>query len=219
MVKQPRRQKSVKIPPSSSAERGLPARFPRESVPVTHVRANPPASWSASARCDDGRPSRWVLSRRHVWLRGGRRPVGKAIGEILPLAVALAAGPLPIIAILLILVSEDVIFSVIGDPALGHRDHPRPAMSVARIVIGVLAIALAGRMWRRRNEPSRPSLLTRRVGRADRQRFGRPGPAGERDRPGEPLVGVPGRGGHRRRAVACPHGCDRGPPRSSHCRL
>jgi Sap, sulfolipid-1-addressing protein len=113
--------------------------------------------------------------------------VGKAIGEILPLAVALAAGPLPIIAILLILVSENarakgvgfvfgriaglalivaaglLIFSLIDDPALGHRDHPRPAMSVARIVIGVLAIALAGRMWRRRNEPSRPSLLTRRV--------------------------------------------------------
>ncbi len=113
--------------------------------------------------------------------------MGKAIGEILPLAVALAAGPLPIIAILLILVSEDarakgvgfvfgrivglalivaaglVIFTLINDPALGHRDHPRPAMSVARIVIGVLAIALASRMWRRRNEPSRPTLLTRRV--------------------------------------------------------
>jgi hypothetical protein len=113
--------------------------------------------------------------------------MGKAIGEILPLAVALAAGPLPIIAIMLILVSDDarakglgfvfgriaglalivaaglVIFSLIDDPALADRDHPRPAMSVARIVIGVLLIALAYRMWRRRNEPSRPSLLTRRV--------------------------------------------------------
>jgi hypothetical protein len=113
--------------------------------------------------------------------------VGTAIGEILPLAVALAAGPLPIIAIMLILVSEDarakgvgfvfgriaglalivaaglVIFTLIDDPALAHRDHPRPAMSVVRIVIGVLAIALAARMWRKRNEPSRPSLLTRRV--------------------------------------------------------
>jgi hypothetical protein len=113
--------------------------------------------------------------------------VGKAIGEILPLAVALAAGPLPIIAIMLILVSDDartkgvgfvfgriaglalivaaglVIFSWIDDPALADPAHPRPAMSVARIVIGVLLIALACRMWLRRNEPSRPSLLTRRV--------------------------------------------------------
>jgi hypothetical protein len=113
--------------------------------------------------------------------------VGKAIGEILPLAVALAAGPLPVIAIMLILVSEDakakgvgfvfgrltglalivaaglVIFTLIDDPALAHRDHPRPGMSVARIVIGVLLIGLAYRMWRRRNEPARPSALTRRV--------------------------------------------------------
>lgn len=114
--------------------------------------------------------------------------MGTAIGEILPLAVALAAGPLPIIAIMLILVSEDarakgvgfvvgriaglalivtvglVIFTLIDDPALGHRNgHPRPAISVARIVVGVVLIALAYRMWRRRNEPSRPSALTRRV--------------------------------------------------------
>ena len=113
--------------------------------------------------------------------------MGKAIGEILPLAVALAAGPLPVIAIMLILVSEDakakgvgfvfgrlaglalivaaglVIFTLIDDPALAHRDHPRPGMSVARIVIGVLLIGLAYRMWRRRNEPARPSALTRRV--------------------------------------------------------
>ena len=113
--------------------------------------------------------------------------MGTAIGEILPLAVALAAGPLPIIAIMLILVSEDatgkgvgfvfgriaglalvvavglVIFTLIDDPGLAHRGHPRPAISVVRIVIGVVAMALAYRMWRRRNEPSRPNLLTRRV--------------------------------------------------------
>jgi hypothetical protein len=82
--------------------------------------------------------------------------VGNAIGEILPFAVALALGPLPIIAIVLILVSDDagtkgvgfaigrivglalilaagmVVFSLINDPALGHRGHPRPAVSVAR---------------------------------------------------------------------------------------
>jgi hypothetical protein len=115
--------------------------------------------------------------------------VGNAIGEILPFAVALALGPLPIIAIVLILVSDDagtkgvgfaigrivglalilaagmVVFSLINDPALGHRGHPRPAVSVARILIGVVLIALAGRMWTRRSEPSRPSLLTRRVDR------------------------------------------------------
>ncbi|WP_197518859.1 GAP family protein [Mycobacterium sp. ACS1612] len=113
--------------------------------------------------------------------------MGRTIGEILPLAVALAAGPLPVIAIMLILVSDEakakglgfvigriaglaalvavglVIFTLIDDPALADRGHPRPAMSVARIVIGVALIALAWRNWRRRNEPSKPSALTRRV--------------------------------------------------------
>jgi hypothetical protein len=113
--------------------------------------------------------------------------VGTAIGEILPLAVALALGPLPIIALVLILVSDNagakgigfvvgrivglalivaaglVIFSMINDPGLVHRGHPRPAVSVGRMVIGVVLIALACRMWLRRNEPSKSSPLTRRV--------------------------------------------------------
>src|ERR1700748_3078752 len=50
--------------------------------------------------------SRTFTTSRVAAQREGR-PVGTAIGEILPLAVALLAGPLPIIAITLILVSED----------------------------------------------------------------------------------------------------------------
>jgi hypothetical protein len=99
----------------------------------------------------------------------------------------LAAGPLPIIAIMLVLVSDDaktkglgfvfgriaglalivavgvVVFKLIDDPALADHSHPRPAMSVARIVIGVLLIGLSYRSWRQRNEPAKPSALTRRV--------------------------------------------------------
>lgn len=114
--------------------------------------------------------------------------MGNAIGEILPLAVALACGPLPIIAIVLILVSRDagkkgvafvlgrlvglsllvaaalVIFSMIGDPALGHRAHPLPAVAIARIVIGLVFMGLAVRLWRRRDAPPEPSALSRRVG-------------------------------------------------------
>ena len=113
--------------------------------------------------------------------------MGNAIGEIFPLAVALALGPLPIMAVVLILVSDDarakgigfvvgrlvglfaivaatlVIFSIIGDPSLGHRGHPLPAVSIARIVIGVAAIGLGVRAWLRRNEPAEPSRIARRV--------------------------------------------------------
>jgi hypothetical protein len=113
--------------------------------------------------------------------------MGSAIGEILPLAVALACGPLPIIALVLILVSSDtrgtgigfvigrlaglsgivavtlVIFSLIGDPSFGHRDHPAPAVSIARIVIGAALIGLGARKWLERDEPDKPSLIARRV--------------------------------------------------------
>ncbi|WP_319446603.1 MULTISPECIES: GAP family protein [unclassified Mycobacterium] len=115
--------------------------------------------------------------------------MGNAIGELLPLAVALAVGPLPIIAIMLILTSEGarskgmafaggrlvglillvsaalVIFSAINDPTLGHRGHPSPVVSILRIVVGVVLIGLAARMWRRRGAESngQPSRLVRRV--------------------------------------------------------
>jgi hypothetical protein len=117
----------------------------------------------------------------------GGHALGAAIGEVLPFAVALAAGPLPIIAIVLILVSDNakakgigfvlgrvvglavlvgaglVVAALLDDPKFGASGHPQPAASVARIVIGVLLIALAFRKWRRRNEPSRPNPLTRRI--------------------------------------------------------
>ena len=113
--------------------------------------------------------------------------MGNAIGEIFPLAVALACGPLPIIALVLILVSSDarrngvgfvigrlvglsaivavtlVIFSLIGDPSFGHRGHPAPATSIARIVIGVALIGLGVRYWLKRNEPEKPSPIAKHV--------------------------------------------------------
>jgi Sap-like sulfolipid-1-addressing protein len=113
--------------------------------------------------------------------------MGQAIGELFPLAVALACGPLPIIALVLILVSADardngigfvvgrlaglsailavtlVIFSFIGDPSFGHRGHPAPAMSIARIVIGIALIAFGGWKWHKRNEPKKPSAIAKRV--------------------------------------------------------
>ena len=113
--------------------------------------------------------------------------MGNAIGELLPLAVALALGPLPIIALVLILVSKDarangvgfvigrlvglsaivaltlVIFSLIGDPSFGHHGHPSPAVSIVRIVIGVALIGLGVRKWLKRNEPEKPSAIAKRV--------------------------------------------------------
>jgi hypothetical protein len=113
--------------------------------------------------------------------------VGNAVGELLPLAIALAVGPLPIIALMLILASGTatakgvafvggrllsllvfviaalLIFSALHDPTLGHRAHPSPVISSVRIVVGVVLLALAARMWRRRGGQTGPSKLSRRV--------------------------------------------------------
>ncbi|KWX68618.1 GAP family protein [Mycobacterium sp. NAZ190054] len=114
--------------------------------------------------------------------------MGYTIGQILPLAVTLMAGPLPMLVILLILVSERaaakgvafvcgrllgvavclgvmiVLFSDLGLHGFGHRDHPAPATSIARIVIGVVLLGLAMRRWSRPDpDPGKPSPLMRRV--------------------------------------------------------
>jgi hypothetical protein len=113
--------------------------------------------------------------------------MGSAIGEIFPLAVALALGPLPIIALVLILVSGDarrsgvgfvvgrlvgvaaivavtlVIFSLLGDPSFGHHGHPAPVVSIVRIAIGVVLIGMGVRYWRTRDEPEKPSPIAKHV--------------------------------------------------------
>lgn len=115
--------------------------------------------------------------------------MGSVIGELFPLAVALATGPLPIIALTLILASDGarakglgfvggrmaglavlvaaglVIASAFDTPDIGHRAHPSSAVSIVRIVVGVALLALAARMWRRRGVApgGEPSRLARRV--------------------------------------------------------
>lgn len=115
--------------------------------------------------------------------------MGGLIGELLPLAVALATGPLPIIALMLILASEGatakglgfvsgrvaglavliaaglVIASTLHTHGPGERAHPSVAVSIVRIVVGVVLLGLAIRMWRRRGiAPSgEPSRLVRSV--------------------------------------------------------
>jgi threonine/homoserine/homoserine lactone efflux protein len=115
--------------------------------------------------------------------------MGNVIGELFPLVVALATGPLPVIALMLILASEGatakglafvagrmtglavlavgalVIASAVGHPDLGHRAHPSPVVSIVRIVLGVLLLGLAVRMWRRRSATADggPSRLARQI--------------------------------------------------------
>lgn len=115
--------------------------------------------------------------------------MGGLIGELLPLAVALATGPLPIIALMLILTSDGakakgtafvsgrvagltllvvaglVIASTLHTHSSGMRAHPSVAVSIVRIVVGVLLLGLAIRIWRHRSTAAsgEPSRLVRHV--------------------------------------------------------
>jgi hypothetical protein len=79
------------------------------------------------------------MTRRKRY-RGGWGQMGDAIGEILPLAVALACGPLPIIAVVLILVSGDRVRTASVSSSVrwsGHVDRsrdPRPDRYVSSLV-------------------------------------------------------------------------------------
>jgi hypothetical protein len=115
---------------------------------------------------------------------------GPVIGELLPIVVALAVGPMQVIALVLILVSDDagrkgigfvvgrllglglvvgflvVVLSVVGAGRLTHHGAPSAASSSARVMVGVVLIVLAVRLWWSRPKPgeqSQPSALSRRI--------------------------------------------------------
>jgi hypothetical protein len=117
--------------------------------------------------------------------------MGHAVGEILAFAVALAISPLHIIVIVLILLSARarangsgyvigrliglglivggviVVLSIIGAEHVAQPDQPPTGASIARIVFGILLLALAMRQWLTRPKPGaepKPSALLRRVG-------------------------------------------------------
>ncbi len=102
------------------------------------------------------------------------------IGETLPLAIGIAASPLPIIAVILMLLSSSarrtsigflvgwlgglvvavVIFQVLAGllPASGTAS-PRPVAGLVKVVLGLGLLALAVRQWRSRPAPGEQADL------------------------------------------------------------
>ena len=97
--------------------------------------------------------------------------MGEAIGQILPLAVGVALSPIPIIAVVLMLVTERARFNgpafvagwviglaIVGTIVLaiaggaGANDEGEPAtwVSVLKLILGALLLLLAIRQWRGR---------------------------------------------------------------------
>lgn len=106
--------------------------------------------------------------------------MGAVIGDILPLALGVAISPLPVIAVILMLLSRNpgptsigfalgwvvgivvgtVVFLVISSNANLQTDSgPSTAASWVKLVLGVLLVLLAVMQWRKRPKPGQAAVL------------------------------------------------------------
>jgi hypothetical protein len=107
--------------------------------------------------------------------------MGGSIGEVLPLAVAVALGPVPIIAVILMLgtphgrllgtmfalgwvgglIVVSGLVSLVGDGAEASQGGPATWVSVVKLLFGVLFLLLALRSWHGRPPPGREAPMPR----------------------------------------------------------
>jgi threonine/homoserine/homoserine lactone efflux protein len=110
--------------------------------------------------------------------------VGTAIGDVLPLAVGVALSPVPIIAVILMLVTErarvngpafilgwllglaivGAFVLLVADPANANDDgEPATWVDILKLVLGLLLVRIALEQWRGRphhgEEPSTPKWM------------------------------------------------------------
>jgi threonine/homoserine/homoserine lactone efflux protein len=118
--------------------------------------------------------------------------VGTVIGDLLPLAVAVAISPVPIIATILMLLAPragstsvgfllgwvlgivlaTTVFTVIAATAgLEGADGPSTTASVVKIVLGLLLLPLAVKQWRGRPAPGQPAVLPKWMSAIDKVTF------------------------------------------------
>jgi hypothetical protein len=110
--------------------------------------------------------------------------MGEAIGQVLPMAVGVALSPLPIIAVVLMLVSRwarvngpmfivgwlvglaivgVIVLAIVGPNATNDEGEPATGVSWLKVVLGVLLLLVALKEWRARphegEEPPMPKWM------------------------------------------------------------
>jgi threonine/homoserine/homoserine lactone efflux protein len=106
--------------------------------------------------------------------------MGKAIGDILPLAIGVAISPVPIIAIVLMLgtprardngpafaagwvlgltAAGAIMLVIASGSATSDTGNPETWVSVLKLVLGVLFLLLAARQWRGRTAPGEEAAM------------------------------------------------------------
>jgi threonine/homoserine/homoserine lactone efflux protein len=106
--------------------------------------------------------------------------MGPVVGDLLPLAVGVAVSPVPVIAVILMLLAPragaasaafglgwtvgvvavtGVATALAGGADSGSGNEPSTAASVTKLVVGLLLLLLAARQWRSRPHGDEPATL------------------------------------------------------------
>ena len=120
--------------------------------------------------------------------------MGAVIGDLLPLAVGVAISPVPIIAVILMLLSRQaartstgfltgwvtgivvvtvVVLLLVGQAASASTGQPSTASSVLKLIFGVLLVVLAARQWRERPKPGQTAVMPKWMSGIDSFSFGK----------------------------------------------
>jgi threonine/homoserine/homoserine lactone efflux protein len=120
--------------------------------------------------------------------------VGSVIGDLLPLGLGVAISPIPIIAVILMLLSRRaartstgflagwvtgivvvtvVVLLLVGQAGNTSAGKPSTVSSVLKLVFGVLLLVLAVRQWRERPKPGEAAELPKWMSTIDSFTFGK----------------------------------------------
>lgn len=120
--------------------------------------------------------------------------MGAVIGDLLPLAVGVAISPVPIIAVILMLMSRQaartsagfligwvagivvvtvVVLLLVGQAGNSAGGQPSTLSSVLKLVFGVLLVLLATRQWRARPQQGQAPALPKWMAAIDSFTFGK----------------------------------------------